>query len=186
MYNSIIDSREEPRRGLRADHERSLAAYPIACSPEVFLTRPASPPRRGFLLPQRRPTEASSDQYRKKSSTHLVWDDKQKAQLQDIQKKCEDLRDFIAQSKEKISKLNPGNKATVPLITVNKVAPILAPVEEKIDVVDKVDEVVPLSGLNVQLKRVRNDICTTVDRGQRWNLFQTQCMIKGIDRKSVV
>ena len=95
-----------------------------------------------------------------------------------FKKKCEDLRDFIVQSKEKIPKQNLGNKATVPLITVNKAAPILAPVEEKIDVVDKVDEVVPLSGLNVQLKRVRNDICTTVDRGQRWNLFQTQCMIK--------
>ena len=47
------------------------------------------------------------------------------------------------------------------MVKVNRVAPILAPVEEKIDVVDKVDEVVPLSGLNVQLKRVRDDTCTT-------------------------
>jgi hypothetical protein len=33
------------------------------------------------------------------------------------------------------------------------------------------EEVVPLSGLNVQLKRVQDDTCMTADRGQRWNLF---------------
>ena len=42
-----------------------------------------------------------------------------------------------------------------------------------------VEDVVPLSGLNMQLKRVHGDTCMTVDRGQRWNLFQAQCMIKG-------
>ena len=41
------------------------------------------------------------------------------------------------------------------------------------------EEVVPLSGLNMQLKRVHDDACKTVDKGQRWSLFQTQCMIKG-------
>ena len=99
MYNSISDTREEfkqPRRGLRADHEGSLAAYHIACPPEIFLPRPASPPRRGFMPPQRRSTEASSDQYGKKSSTQFVRDDKQKAQLPDIHKQCEDLQEFIA------------------------------------------------------------------------------------------
>ena len=57
----------------------------------------------------------------------------------------------------------------------------MAPSQEKKANVDTnvVDEVVPLSGLNVQLKRVHGDACMTVDRGQRWNLFQAQCMIKG-------
>src|SRR4051812_7115459 len=41
------------------------------------------------------------------------------------------------------------------------------------------DDVVPLSGLNVQLKRVHGDTCVPVGRSQRWNLFQAQCMIKG-------
>ena len=44
---------------------------------------------------------------------------------------------------------------------------------------DVVEDVVPLSGLNVQLKRVRDDTCVPVDRSQHWNLFQAQCMIKG-------
>jgi hypothetical protein len=30
----------------------------------------------------------------------------------------------------------------------------------------------PLSGLNMQLKRVHDEACITVDKGQRWNLFQ--------------
>ena len=42
-----------------------------------------------------------------------------------------------------------------------------------------VEEDVPLSGLNMQLKRVQGDACKTVDKGQRWSLFQTQCFIKG-------
>jgi hypothetical protein len=33
------------------------------------------------------------------------------------------------------------------------------------------EEVVPLSGLNMQLKRVHDETCMTADRGQRWNLF---------------
>jgi hypothetical protein len=44
---------------------------------------------------------------------------------------------------------------------------------------DPVEDAEPLNGLNMQLKRVYGDTCTTVERGQRWNLFQTQCMIKG-------
>jgi hypothetical protein len=42
--------------------------------------------------------------------------------------------------------------------------------------VEKVD---PLSGLNMQLKRVHDEACIIVEKGQRWSLFQTQCMIKG-------
>ena len=41
------------------------------------------------------------------------------------------------------------------------------------------EEVEPLSGLNMQLKRVHDEACKIVDKGQRWSLFQTQCMIKG-------
>jgi hypothetical protein len=50
----------------------------------------------------------------------------------------------------------------------------------KADIVkDVVEEIVPLSGLNMQLKRVHDETCMTADRGQRWNLFQAQCIIKG-------
>jgi hypothetical protein len=35
------------------------------------------------------------------------------------------------------------------------------------------------NGLNLQLKRVHGEACITIDKGQRWSLFQTQCMIKG-------
>ncbi|KAK1678101.1 hypothetical protein QYE76_038949 [Lolium multiflorum] len=42
-----------------------------------------------------------------------------------------------------------------------------------------VEEDVPLSGLNMQLKKVQDDACKTVDKVQRWSLFQTQCIIKG-------
>ena len=53
---------------------------------------------------------------------------------------------------------------------------------EKSRELDKVvipEEVVPLRGLNMQLKRVHDGACMTADRGHRWNLFQMQCMIKG-------
>jgi hypothetical protein len=36
-----------------------------------------------------------------------------------------------------------------------------------------------LSGLNMQLKQVHDAACIIVDKGQHWNLFQAQCMIKG-------
>ncbi|KAK1681177.1 hypothetical protein QYE76_042025 [Lolium multiflorum] len=42
-----------------------------------------------------------------------------------------------------------------------------------------VEEDVPLSGLNMQLKKVQDDACKTVDKVQRWSLFQTQCIVKG-------
>ncbi|KAK1617849.1 hypothetical protein QYE76_023366 [Lolium multiflorum] len=42
-----------------------------------------------------------------------------------------------------------------------------------------VEEDVPLSGLNMQLKKVQDDACKAVDKVQRWSLFQTQCIIKG-------
>jgi hypothetical protein len=32
-------------------------------------------------------------------------------------------------------------------------------------------EAEPLSGLNMQLKRVHDEACITVDKGQHWNLF---------------
>jgi hypothetical protein len=52
--------------------------------------------------------------------------------------------------------------------------------DTKADVVkDVMEEVGPLSGLNMQLKRVHDGACITVDKGQRWNLFQAQCIIKG-------
>jgi hypothetical protein len=72
----------------------------------------------------------------------------------------------------------------VPLATVSKVAATISELSAvdvvKADVVkDVVEEVVPLSGLNMQLKRVHNETCMTADRGQRWNLFQARCIIKG-------
>jgi hypothetical protein len=69
----------------------------------------------------------------------------------------------------------------VPLPTVNKVAATISAVDVvKADVVqDVVEEVVPLSGLNIQLKRVHDETCMIADRGQRLNLFQAQCIIKG-------
>jgi hypothetical protein len=40
-------------------------------------------------------------------------------------------------------------------------------------------KVEPLSGLNMQLKKVHDEACITVDKGQCWSLFKTQCMVKG-------
>jgi hypothetical protein len=59
----------------------------------------------------------------------------------------------------------------VPLPTISKVAAMnseLSAVDVvKADVVkDIVEEVVPLSGLNMQLKRVHYETCMTADRGQ--------------------
>lgn len=41
------------------------------------------------------------------------------------------------------------------------------------------EETAPLSGLNVQLKKVQDDTCMVVDEGERWTLFQTQFRTKG-------
>jgi hypothetical protein len=59
----------------------------------------------------------------------------------------------------------------VPLPTVSKVAAMISELPEvdvvKADVVkDVVEEVVPLSGLNMQLKRVHDETCMIVDRSQ--------------------
>ena len=71
----------------------------------------------------------------------------------------------------KINDVNDDNEATT-THTGSK--------EDKADVdTILVDDVVPLRGLNMQLKRVHDQACKTVDKGQRWSLFQTQCMIKG-------
>jgi hypothetical protein len=56
--------------------------------------------------------------------------------------------------------------------TVSKVAATISKLSAvdvvKADIVkDVVEEVVPLSGLNIQLKRVHNETCMTADRGQR-------------------
>ena len=73
------------------------------------------------------------------------------------------------------------DKADAPIDNVNKTKPRMITSEEKKSDVDKdvVKEFAPLSGLNMQLKQVHGDTCVTADRGQRWNLFQAQCMIKG-------
>ena len=83
-------------------------------------------------------------------------------------------------------------KLCVPVQKVNKAAATIS--EEKKTDVDKVigctativEETEPLSGLNMQLKRVRDEACMTVDKGQRWSLFQTQCMIKGTACKLII
>jgi hypothetical protein len=67
----------------------------------------------------------------------------------------------------------------VPMQTVS--VAVTKPSEEKQPVVAKVavcakttmDEVEPLSELNMQLKRVHDEACKPVDKGQRWSLFQT-------------
>ena len=66
-----------------------------------------------------------------------------------------------------VQRVTDVGKRTQPLPKVekvNKVAPSIVPCEEKIAVVDNVEENVPLSGLNVQLKCVRDDNCMTVHR----------------------
>jgi hypothetical protein len=53
----------------------------------------------------------------------------------------------------------------VPLPTVSKVAAMISELSVVDVVKDVVEEVVPLSGLNMQLKRVHDETCMTVDRG---------------------
>ena len=97
----------------------------------------------------------------------------------------EDVGKSIAPIPKVVTAVMTHEKLTVvPLPTVHKVAATISKVSAvdvvKADVVPEVVEgVVPLSGLNMQLKRVHDDTCMTADRGQRWNLFQAQCMIKG-------
>jgi hypothetical protein len=102
-------------------------------------------------------------------------------------------------SQDKLAKVDIPNKVAamsipshateatvvVPVQTVSVVVP--KPSEEKQPVVTKVvvcaentvEEVEPLSGLNMQLKWVCDWTCKPVDKGQHWSLFQTQCMVKG-------
>ena len=47
--------------------------------------------------------------------------------------------------------------------------------DEKVEIHEKVE---PLSGLNMQLKKVHDGACMTTERSQRWSLFQTQCTIR--------
>jgi hypothetical protein len=69
--------------------------------------------------------------------------------------------------------LQQVNKATATISEVKKVDVVTADVSK-----DVVEDAEPLNGLNMQLKRVSGDACMQADRGQRWILFQTQCMIK--------
>jgi hypothetical protein len=97
----------------------------------------------------------------------------------------EDVGKGIAPIPKVATAVTPYEKLiAVPLPTVSKVAATNSEFSAddvvKADVVkDIVKEVVPLSGLNMQLKRVHAETCMTADRGQRWNLFQAQCIIKG-------
>jgi hypothetical protein len=92
---------------------------------------------------------------------------------------------------EKAAKVDIPNKvAAVSIQSDAKEATIVVPVQtvsmavtkpskEKQPVVAKVvvcaetavEKVEPLSGLNMQLKRVHDETCMTADRGQRWNSF---------------
>ncbi|KAK1609849.1 hypothetical protein QYE76_033522 [Lolium multiflorum] len=78
---------------------------------------------------------------------------------------------------------NTTVKEIVPLPTVTKVevksSEERKPGSDTKSATVTVEEDVPLSGLNMQLKRVQGDACKTVDKVQRWSLFQTQCIIKG-------
>jgi hypothetical protein len=60
----------------------------------------------------------------------------------------------------------------VPLPTVGKVVAMISELSAVDVVKDVMEEVVPLSGLNMQHKRVHDETCMTTDKGQRWNLFQ--------------
>jgi hypothetical protein len=70
-----------------------------------------------------------------------------------------------------IAETNHEKLIVVPLPTVSKVATmifeLLAVDVVKADVVkDVMEKVVPLSGLNLHLKRVHDETCMTADRGQ--------------------
>jgi hypothetical protein len=90
----------------------------------------------------------------------------------------EDVGKSIAPISKVATAVTPYEKLiVVPLPTVSKVAATISELSAvdvvKADVVkDIMEEVVPLSGLNMQLKRVHDETCMTTDRGQRWNLFQ--------------
>jgi hypothetical protein len=64
--------------------------------------------------------------------------------------------------------IKQDNKASAMISSVPKSDVVMAVVGK-----DVAEEVEPLNGLNMQLKRVYGDACMTVKRGQRWSLFQT-------------
>jgi hypothetical protein len=84
----------------------------------------------------------------------------------------EDVGKIIAPILKVATVVTTHEKLTVvALPTVSKVAATIFELSVVDVVKDVVEEVVPLSGLNMQLKRVHDETCMTVDRGQRWNLF---------------
>jgi hypothetical protein len=89
----------------------------------------------------------------------------------------EDVGKSIARIPKVATVVTPYEKLiVVPLPAVSKAAATISELSAvdvvKADVVkDIMEEVVPLSGLNMQLKRVHDETCMTADRGQRWNLF---------------
>ena len=132
---------------------------------------------RSCFMSPRRKVSCTTPVTATKDSTQVSWADAQKAELQKIQ----DTLSVIRKS------LKLPTTATAEKIEVNKEAHIMALSEEKKAGVDKVvvcaetamekvagEKVEPLSGLNMQLKRVNDEVCKTVDKGQRWSLFQTQ------------
>jgi hypothetical protein len=70
--------------------------------------------------------------------------------------------------------MKQDNKAAAMIYSVQKSNVVTAVVSK-----DVLEEDEPLSELNMQLKRVCDETCKPVDKGQRWSLFQTQCMVKG-------
>jgi hypothetical protein len=90
----------------------------------------------------------------------------------------EDVGKSIAPIPKVATTVTTHEKLTVvPLPTISKVAATISELSAvdvvKADIVkDVMEEVVPFSGLNMQLERVHDETCMTADRGQRWNLFQ--------------
>ncbi|KAK1641709.1 hypothetical protein QYE76_059514 [Lolium multiflorum] len=84
---------------------------------------------------------------------------------------------------EEVGKCIVPIQEVVPLPTVTKGEVISSeekePGSDTMGTEVTMEEDVPLSGLNMQLKRVQGDACKTVEKVQRWSLFHTQCIIKG-------
>ncbi|KAK1618597.1 hypothetical protein QYE76_024114 [Lolium multiflorum] len=79
-----------------------------------------------------------------------------------------------------------SNTAVEEVVPVQTVTKERKPSSDTKSTTVTVEEDVPLSGLNMQLKKVQDDACKTVDKGQRWSLFQTQCIIKGKACKLII
>ncbi|KAK1665411.1 hypothetical protein QYE76_053570 [Lolium multiflorum] len=89
----------------------------------------------------------------------------------------------VVHAMKKVDKCIVPIQEIVPLPTVTKIevksSEERKPSSDTKSTTVTVEEDVPLSGLNMQLKKVQDDACKTVDKVQRWSLFQTQCIIKG-------